>query len=111
VKDWLRGKNGQALVPLADLLTTGKDAFLASHADQKAAADRAYLTSWALAYHLTFDRRVIGTAAFKTYLVAVNSGGDPRQAFAKLVGQDLAAFEKDWHSYLTRLNLDGTVAR
>ncbi len=108
-KDWVKRKNGGSLVPLSDLLVIGKDAFLTSHADQKAAADRAYLTSWALAYYLTFDRRVIGTEAFKKYLVAVNSGGDPRQAFAKLVGQELPAFEKDWHSYLLRLHPDGTV--
>lgn len=112
VKDWLRKKNGTpALVPLPDLLTTGKDAFLASHADQKAAADRAYLTSWALAYYLTFDRRVIGTDAFRKYLVAVNSGGDPRQAFADLVGQPLPAFEKDWHAYLLKLQSDGSVGK
>jgi hypothetical protein len=111
VKDGLRGKNGQTLLPLGDLLTTGSDTFLAWHADQKAAADRAYLTSWALAYYLTFDRRLIGSTAFRTYLVAVNSGGDPRRAFAQLVAQDLAAFEKDWHAYLTRLNPDGTLSR
>jgi hypothetical protein len=111
VKERVKRKNGESLVPLGDLLVTGKDAFLASHTDQKAAADRAYLTSWALAYHLTFERRLIGTGAFKAYLVAVNSGGDPRAAFAKLVGQDLATFEKDWHSYLLRLRPDGTVAK
>jgi hypothetical protein len=110
VKDRVKRKNGESLVPLGDLLVTGKDAFLASHTDQKAAADRAYLTSWALAYHLTFERRLIGTEAFKAYLVAVNSGGDPRAAFAKLVDQDLAAFEEDWHSYLLRLRPNGTVA-
>jgi hypothetical protein len=111
VKDRLKGKNGESLVSLSDLLVSGKDAFLASHTDQKAAADRAYLTSWALAYYLTFERRVIGTAEFREYLVAVNSGGDPRAAFAKLVDQPLAAFEKDWHGYLSRLLPDGTVGK
>jgi hypothetical protein len=110
-KDWLKGKNGGALVPLADLLAVGRDAFLASHADQKAASDRAYLSSWALAYYLTFDRRLIGTAAFRKYLVAVNGGGDPKRAFAELVGQELPAFEKDWHSYLLRLRPNGTLAK
>jgi hypothetical protein len=109
VKDWLKRKNGDSLVPLSDLLVTGKDAFLASHADQKAAADRAYLTSWALAYYLTFERRLIGTPAFTKYLVEVNSGGDPRHAFARLVGRDLPTFEKEWHSYLSRLHPDGSV--
>ena len=107
----LRGKGGEPLVPLSDLLVTGKDAFIASHTDQKATAGRAYLTSWALAYYLTFERRLIGTDPFREYLAAVNSGGDPRAAFAKLVGQDLAAFEKEWHGYLSRLRPDGTVGK
>ncbi|MBA4191154.1 MAG: hypothetical protein C0467_24505 [Planctomycetaceae bacterium] len=111
VKDWLKGKNGNTLVPLSDLLVVSRDAFLASHADQKASANRSYLSSWALAYYLTFDRRLIGTEAFRKYLVAVNSGGDPRQAFVGLVGKDLAAFERDWHAYLLRLNPDGTLAK
>jgi hypothetical protein len=110
-KHWLKGKNGGALVPLGDLLTTGRDAFLASHADQKAASDRAYLTSWALAYYLTFDRRLIGTEAFNKYLVGVNGGGDARKAFAELAGKDLPTFEKDWHDYLIRLRPNGTVAK
>jgi hypothetical protein len=110
-KDWLRKKNGGPLVPLSDLLIAGQDSFLASHADQKAASDRAYLTSWALAYYLTFERRVIGTEALRKYLVAVNSGGDPRTAFTALVGQELPAFEKDWHAYLLRLQSDGTLAK
>lgn len=110
-KDWLKGKNGNSLVSLSDLLVVSRDAFLASHADQKAAANRAYLSSWALAYYLTFDRRVIGTEGFRKYLIAVNSGGDPRQAFVGLVGKDLVAFEKDWHAYLLRLHPDGTIAK
>lgn len=110
-KDWLKGKNGGKLVPLGDLLVVGRDAFLASHADQKAASDRAYLSSWALAYYLTFERRVIGTPAFRKYLVAVNGGGDPKAAFADLVGTDLPTFEKAWHSYLLRLRPNGTVEK
>lgn len=110
-KDWLKGKDGGPLVPLADVLVTGRDAFLASHADQKAASDRAYLSCWALAHYLTFDRRLIGTKSFNEYLVAVNGGGDPKQAFAALVGKDLAAFEKDWHAYLMRLQPNGTLEK
>jgi hypothetical protein len=104
-------KDGEPLVPLGDLLTTGRDAFLASHADQKAASDRAYLTSWALAHYLTFERRLIGTEGFHKYLVAVNGGGDPKEAFARFVGQELPAFETDWHTYLTRLQSNGVVLK
>jgi hypothetical protein len=110
-KDRLRKKDGGGLVPLSDLLTAGKETFLAHHADERAAADRAYLTCWALAHYLTFDRRVIGTAKFKEYLAAVNTGADPRKAFEALVGRDLAATEADWHAYLMKLQPNGTVGK
>jgi hypothetical protein len=111
VKDALRKKDAPWLVPLADLLLIANDTFLASHKDQKGAAESAYLTSWALAYYLTFDRHLIGVETFRKYLVAVNSGGDPRKAFEELVSQELPAFEKDWHTYLLRLQRDGTLPR
>ena len=111
VKESLRDKKGPLLVPLADLLLTGKETFLASHRDQRSTTERAYLTSWALAYYLTFERHLIGVEAFRKYLVAVNSGGDPRKAFEELVGQELPAFERDWHGYLLRLQNDGTLTK
>jgi hypothetical protein len=110
-KDGLKGKNDTRILPLGDLLVTGHKTFLASHADQKLASDRAYLSCWALAHYLTFDRRVIGTEAFNKYLITVNSGGHPKKAFAELVGKDLATFEKDWHRYITRLRPNGTLAK
>ncbi|MCS6864360.1 MAG: DUF1570 domain-containing protein [Gemmataceae bacterium] len=111
VKSWLKGTNGQKLLPLKDLLTTGKEAFLASHTDQKAASDRAYLSSWALAYYLLFDRRLIGTEAFHKYLMTLNSGANPREAFADLLQTDLATAERQWHDYLLRLRANGTLAK
>lgn len=111
VKDRLRKKDGERLIPLSDLLAAGKETFLAHHANEKAVTDRAYLTCWALAHYLTFDRRVIGTAAFRQYLVAVNTGADPRKAFEGLVGRPLSTFETDWHGHLMRLQADGTAAK
>lgn len=111
VQDLLRGKGSPAgLVSVADLLRAGKDSFLAAHADQRTAADRAYLTSWALTYWLTLDRRAVGTREFEEYLVAVNSGGDPVEAFEKWIGADVKSAEKELHDYLLRLRVDGSVA-
>jgi hypothetical protein len=108
-QELLKGKGG--LVPVADLLRAGRDEFLAAHADQRAAADRTYLTSWAAAFDLAFDRRLVGTAPFHAYLAEVNGGGDPVRAFERLVGQDVPAFERDLHAYLARLQPDGTVRK
>ncbi|MFO0797379.1 MAG: hypothetical protein U0804_07860 [Gemmataceae bacterium] len=96
------GAKGAGLMPLTELLGAGPGAFLAHHADGKAEADRAYLTCWALAHHLTFDRRAVGSERFRAYLVAVNTGDDPRRAFEDLVGQPLPAFEADWHAALRK---------
>lgn len=111
VKDALRGKSDLRVVPLADLLRAGKDRFLAHHADERAVADQTYLTCWALAHYLTFDRRVIGTPKFKAYLAAVNTRRDPRAEFEVLVGRPLATFEHDWHNYLLRLQPNGTLSK
>src|SRR5205814_1233933 len=74
------------LLPLRDLLRAGKESFVALHADQKAAADRTYLAAWAVAFHLAFEKRVLGTAGFDAYVAAGNGGADPVAAFAGLVG-------------------------
>ena len=111
VKDAIRGKNNLRLVPLSDLLTANKESFLTKHADQTSAADRAYLTCWSAAYYLTFERRLVGTAKFRTYLTSINSGGDPRVAFEALVEKPLAVFERDWHAYVLKLQPDGSLGK
>lgn len=102
VQAMLKGKGGGP-VPVGELLTAGRDAFLARHADEAAAADRAYLSCWGLAHYLMFGRRLVGTPGFDDYLRAVNTGADRRAAFEGLVGQDVTAFERDWHGYLRAL--------
>ncbi len=102
----LRAKGG---VPAAaELVRVGGDAFLATHAVQKTAADRAYLGAWAVAFHLVFERRLFGTPELDRYLVAVNSGGDPGPAFEKLVGKPLADYDAELARYFERLRPDGT---
>lgn len=111
-KDLLRAKPPEErLVPIGDLLVAGRDLFRAAHADEAAAADRAYLSCWGLAHYLTFGRRVLGTPSFEHYIDTINTTDDHRKAFENLVGQDLASFERDWHKYLMRLQPDGTLAK
>jgi len=115
IQEWLGGKakpgEPPTLIPLADLLKAGKETFLAAHANQQESADRTYLTCWALAFYLMFDRHLVGAKAFDDYLKSVNTGTDPAKAFAGLVGQDLIAFEKNWHDYIRRLQPDGTLRK
>ncbi|OWK40419.1 hypothetical protein FRUB_05338 [Fimbriiglobus ruber] len=111
VRKLLAAKDGPGLVPLADLLRAGKDTFLAMHADQRASADRAYLTSWAVTFYLTFGARTMDkTTALDAYVTTVSGGGDPVAAFQTWTGKDTAAFDKDLRDYLARLQPDGTVA-
>jgi hypothetical protein len=106
-RDLLR--RGQ-LLPLADLLTDDPKRFLVTHAGDRFGSDRAYLTCWALAFHLTFERRLVGTPAFERYVKDLAAGTPPVRAFETLVGRDLAGFEGDFRRWLTLLQPDGTTA-
>jgi hypothetical protein len=94
------------LVPLPELLRAGPRPFQVAHASQRQASDRYYLASWALTFHLTFQRQLLG-ARLDEYVRALHRGTDPVEAFRDLVGQPLAAFEKDFRQYLQHLRPDG----
>jgi hypothetical protein len=96
-------------LPLADLLRSGPKQFQVEHASEKQISDKHYLTSWALAYYLTFGRKVLGTKALDDYVQALQRGTDPLDAFQTLVGSPLPQFEKDFQEYIDRLQPDGTV--
>lgn len=99
------GRGG--LVPIAELLRSGADSFLTTHADQKAATDRVYLTSWAVAAHLLLADRAVGGDEFVAYLKAVNSGGNPVKAFEEWVGTDVATYERELAGYLEKVKPGG----
>ena len=102
-------KNGGLLAP-GELLALGQDAFLVAHAGQRTNTDRAYLTAWAVAFHLTFEKRLPGTPAFDAF-VAAGKGPDAASAFAKLVGRELPDYAQELAEYLARLNADGTLRK
>lgn len=96
------------LLPLADLLRSAPRDFLVAHAKDKQASDRHYLAAWALAFHLTFEKRVLGTKKFDDYVAALEREADPLTAFSELVGKPADKFEADHLRYLVKLRPDGT---
>jgi hypothetical protein len=101
--------DSESVLPLAELLKSSRDSFLAAHASEQALSNRSYLAAYSLAFYLMFERRLLGTAAFDAYLASINGGGDPLAAFAEFVGQDLPTFDKEWRGYVKRLQPNGSV--
>jgi hypothetical protein len=102
-----RALTRHSLVPLPDLLRAGPRPFQVAHASDRQASDRHYLASWALAFYLTFERKLLGTRALDDYVHALRRGGDPAVAFQQLVGQPLTAFAKQYEIFLQHLTPDG----
>jgi hypothetical protein len=99
------------LLPLADLLRSEPKHFLVAHASDQQVSDRYYLASWALAFYLTFEKRLLGTKELDDYVHALRRGVDPLLAFRDLVGKPLANFEKEYLEYLGKLRADGTTGK
>jgi hypothetical protein len=108
VKEALR-KN--RLVTVADLLKAGPDKYLVAHANERQISDAYYLSSWALAFYLTFGQRKLGTPELNAYVRSLKNGVPEEDAFCLLVGEALPAFEESFHGYLRALQADGTTAR
>jgi hypothetical protein len=97
------------LPSLAEVLRSSPKQFLVVHSSDKRLSDRYYLASWALAFHLTFEKRLLGTEKLDRYVAALKRGTDVLAAFEDLVGQPLPQFEKAYRLYLTKLQPDGTT--
>jgi hypothetical protein len=88
---------------LSALLRSGPKQFLVEHATEKQLSDKYYLASWALAFYLTFERRLLGSKALDQYVHALHRGGNPIETLQELVGQPLDDFEKEFRTYLSGL--------
>jgi hypothetical protein len=97
------------MMPLGELLVSGSKHFIVQHRGDRLASDRNYLASWALASYLTFDRRLLGTTQLDEFVRSMNKKDNAEQAFTKLTGQKLPAFEKEFHAWLTKLQSDGSL--
>lgn len=100
------------LIGVAQLLKAAPKDFLVAHDAQRQGSAKHYLNSYALAYYLTFDRRILGTNALQKYVQARKRGVDELIAFRELTGnKGIVQFEKDYQDYLSRLQADGTLRR
>jgi hypothetical protein len=98
------------LVSLADLLKSGPRQFHVTHASSQQLSDRYYLTSWALAYFLLMDQKILANGdRLHRYVKALKRGADPLAAFRQLTGKPLGPEERGFHSYLARLQADGSL--
>ncbi len=62
-----RALSKNTLLPLSDLLRSRSKQFLIAHDGDRQVSDRHYLASWALAFYLTFECKVLGTPALDRY--------------------------------------------
>jgi Protein of unknown function (DUF1570) len=97
------------LVPVERLLRAEAKQFQAAHAGDRSATGQYYLTAWAVAFHLTFERRLLGTTQLDDYVRAHAADADPRAAFEALVGCAVTEYEQELRRYLTALQPDGTA--
>lgn len=97
------------LLSVTQLLKAAPKDFLVAHDADRKGSERHYLNSYALAYYLTFERRILGTPALEKYVQARKRGVDELVAFTALIGnKPIPQFEKDYQEYLIRLLADGT---
>lgn len=97
---------GDGPLELADLLTAGSETFLGVHDGDGQSVSRAYYYSWGLAYYLTFEEGVLGTAALDAYLSPAAADVDPVERFEMLVGTPLDAFQSRWRAAMLALKAD-----
>jgi len=98
------------LVGVADVLKSGAKQFMMLHERDGPATGLHYLTSWALAFYLMFEKRLLGSQSLDQYVKALKNGADPVQAFEEMVGQKTPQLEAEFRKYLQHLQPDGTTA-
>ncbi len=99
----------QSLLSLRDLLQANAASFNVSHTAETLAADRTYLASWALAFYLTFDRKLLGKEPMHQFVLMAGSAKDQAALFERMIDQPLPEFEKQFRDYWLRLRPDGTL--
>jgi hypothetical protein len=106
VQELLRKKEFPTLV---ELLSSEDKHFSIHHSSDALRSDRYFQASWALAYYLTFERKLLGTESLDRYLTALSRGSNALETFQDLIGQLLPEFEKRFQQYIAALKPDGTL--
>jgi hypothetical protein len=98
----------QELPGLEQLCRTNDRQFAVDHALSR--ADIYYLSAWAYAHWLMFDRRVTGTADMERYLSEIRMTDDALGATARLVGRAVHEADRAVLDYVGKLQPDGSLA-
>jgi hypothetical protein len=94
---------------LSDVLGSESKQFTVAHQSDARRSDRYFQASWALAYYLTFDRKLLGSESLDGYVRSLHTGTEAANAFQTLVGRPLAEFEKQFQQFIAALRPDGTL--
>ncbi len=105
-KELLKKKH---LTPLDTLLRSDLKSFIVFHHGDRLGSDENYLTSWALAMYLLFDRNRIVFPTLTNYLEKLANNEDPVKAFEEWTNQRLPEFEEQFQKYIRQLQRDGSI--
>jgi hypothetical protein len=97
------------LLPLSELLVSQPKHFQIAHQSEALISDRYFQASWAVAYFLRFDRKLLTNEALDKYVAELHRGANPIEAFRDFVGQPLSEFEEQFRKYIVRLRADGSL--
>jgi hypothetical protein len=67
------------------------------------------VTSWALAFYLTFELNKIRSPDLIRYTQSLKNTTDPVKRFTEYVGSPVGEFETAFHDYVRRLRSSGAV--
>jgi hypothetical protein len=92
------------LVPLADLFQAGPKQFQVVHASDQQVSDRYYVTSWALAFYLVCDQKILSNPKkLDQYIKAQKEGASALAAAQELVGRPLPQLQRDFREFVRKL--------
>lgn len=93
---------------IQEILQSPAQQFFVRHTQESFEADRHYNASWALTHFLTFELKLLGSAALVEF-VSTPVNAEEVKRFEKLVGMPMESCQLRWKEYLLRLRTDGSL--